>query len=85
MGGIVLSSRLPVKMTFALLAICPLIVGGARFAIGRLQRRMSQSDETRHDTGGSRHSQRGLASQSELLFSTSMARTATQAPELPQS
>jgi MFS transporter, AAHS family, 4-hydroxybenzoate transporter len=51
LGGIVLSSRLPARMTFALLAICPLIVGGATFAIGRLQRRMSQSDETGHDTG----------------------------------
>jgi MFS transporter, AAHS family, 4-hydroxybenzoate transporter len=51
LGGIVLSSRLPVRMTFALLAICPLIVGGATFAIGRLQRRISQSDETGHDTG----------------------------------
>jgi len=50
LGGIVLSSRLPVRMTFALLAICPLIVGWATFAIGRLQRQMSRSDEARHDT-----------------------------------
>jgi AAHS family 4-hydroxybenzoate transporter-like MFS transporter len=48
LGAIVLSSRLPVKMTFALLAICPLIVGGATFAIGRLERRMSESDEAGH-------------------------------------
>jgi MFS transporter, AAHS family, 4-hydroxybenzoate transporter len=43
LGGIVLSSRLPVKDTFALLAICPFIVCGAALAIGQLQRKLAET------------------------------------------
>jgi AAHS family 4-hydroxybenzoate transporter-like MFS transporter len=43
LGGVVLSSRLPVKNTFALLAVCPLVVCGAAFAIGLLQRKLAKT------------------------------------------
>jgi AAHS family 4-hydroxybenzoate transporter-like MFS transporter len=38
-GGAVLSTHLPVRVLFALLAVCPLVVGIAIFVLGRLQRR----------------------------------------------
>jgi AAHS family 4-hydroxybenzoate transporter-like MFS transporter len=44
-GGVFLSSRLPVKLVFAFLAVCPFIVGIEVFFIGLLQRRISSSSE----------------------------------------
>lgn len=44
-GGITLSSRLPVKVTFALMAICPFVVGVSMFIVGRLQNRMGRAEE----------------------------------------
>lgn len=44
LGGVVLSSHLPVRHTYALLAICPCLVGVTAFAIGRLQRRLAQTE-----------------------------------------
>lgn len=46
-GGVTLSSRLPVKATFALMAACPLVVGVCMFAAGRLQNRMQREAEKR--------------------------------------
>jgi MFS transporter, AAHS family, 4-hydroxybenzoate transporter len=45
LGGVVLSSHLPVRFTYALLAICPCLVGITAFMIGRLQRRLAQTEE----------------------------------------
>lgn len=45
LGGVVLSSRLPVRFTYALLAICPCLVGVTAFIIGPLQRRLAQTEE----------------------------------------
>jgi MFS transporter, AAHS family, 4-hydroxybenzoate transporter len=42
-GGIFLSSRLPVKHIYALLAICPVLVAAGVLIIGRLQRRIAGS------------------------------------------
>ena len=39
-GGAVLSTHLPVKNTYALLAVCPLILGACVVAIGLIDRRM---------------------------------------------
>ena len=44
-GGVTLSSRLPVKATFALMAICPFVVGVCMFIVGRLQGRMARAQE----------------------------------------
>jgi AAHS family 4-hydroxybenzoate transporter-like MFS transporter len=41
-GGLVLSSHLPVKMTYAILAICPAIVAVSTFALGMLHSRLLQ-------------------------------------------
>jgi MFS transporter, AAHS family, 4-hydroxybenzoate transporter len=51
-GGVALSSRLPVKMVFAPLAICPLVVGFAVFFIGRLEDRIG-ADEAAVSGAGS--------------------------------
>jgi AAHS family 4-hydroxybenzoate transporter-like MFS transporter len=40
-GGILLSSRLPVKHVYALLAVCPILVAAGAFYIGGLQRRIA--------------------------------------------
>jgi AAHS family 4-hydroxybenzoate transporter-like MFS transporter len=45
LGGIALSSRLPVKLVFAPLAICPVVVGCAVFFIGRLQHRIAANED----------------------------------------
>ncbi len=42
-GGIVLSSRLPLQQTFAVMAICPAALGTCMLAIGTLQRRAQRS------------------------------------------
>lgn len=47
-GGLTLSSRLPVKATFALMAVCPFIVGICMFIVGRLQIRMAREAERKH-------------------------------------
>jgi MFS transporter, AAHS family, 4-hydroxybenzoate transporter len=46
-GGITLSSRLPVKATFGLVAVCPFVVGVCMFVVGRLQDRMVRDAEKR--------------------------------------
>lgn len=51
LGGVVLSSHLPVRFTYALLAICPCLVGITAFAIGRLQRRLAQSEGATRQPG----------------------------------
>jgi MFS transporter, AAHS family, 4-hydroxybenzoate transporter len=50
LGGVALSSHLPVKMVFAPLAICPVVVGCAVFFIGRLQHRIAAGEEVEHAT-----------------------------------
>ncbi len=44
LGGVVLSSRIPVKLVFAMLAVCPFVVATCVLAIGRLQRRLARSE-----------------------------------------
>ena len=44
-GGVTLSSRLPVKATFAFMAVCPFVVGISIFIVGRFQNRMEQNEE----------------------------------------
>lgn len=44
-GGVILSSRLPVRQLFALLAVCPCVAGAGIFALGLIQRRMLRQDE----------------------------------------
>jgi AAHS family 4-hydroxybenzoate transporter-like MFS transporter len=46
-GGLTLSSRLPVKASFALMALCPMVVGVSMFIVGRLQHRMAPN-QPRH-------------------------------------
>jgi AAHS family 4-hydroxybenzoate transporter-like MFS transporter len=46
-GGVALSSRLPVKSTFAVMAVCPFIVGVAMYIVGHLERRMSRNGQRR--------------------------------------
>ena len=46
-GGVALSSRLPAKSTFAVLAVCPLIVGVAMYIVGQLEKRMSRDGQRR--------------------------------------
>lgn len=46
-GGFTLSSRLPVKATFALMAACPFVVGVCMFIVGRLQSSMVRNAERR--------------------------------------
>lgn len=43
-GGVTLSSRLPVRAIFALMAICPAVVCVCMFMVGRLQYRMAQNE-----------------------------------------
>jgi MFS transporter, AAHS family, 4-hydroxybenzoate transporter len=38
-GGVVLSTHLPVRVLFAILAACPFAMGVAVFVLGRIQRR----------------------------------------------
>jgi AAHS family 4-hydroxybenzoate transporter-like MFS transporter len=45
LGGIILSSRLPVKSVFALLCVCPFIVAFAVAGIGRIQGRMRHAGD----------------------------------------
>ena len=40
-GGVYLSSRMPVKLMYAFLAVCPLVVGMGMFIIGKIQQRSS--------------------------------------------
>jgi MFS transporter, AAHS family, 4-hydroxybenzoate transporter len=47
LGGVALSSRMPVKLVFAMLAVCPFVVAACVLAIGQLQRRIAQTEETR--------------------------------------
>jgi AAHS family 4-hydroxybenzoate transporter-like MFS transporter len=42
LGGVALASGMPVKLMFAFLAICPLVVGIGIFIVGRIQHRMAQ-------------------------------------------
>jgi AAHS family 4-hydroxybenzoate transporter-like MFS transporter len=44
-GGLLLSTRGPIKPTFAIMAICPFIVGVTMYILGRLQQRMSRNGE----------------------------------------
>jgi AAHS family 4-hydroxybenzoate transporter-like MFS transporter len=44
-GGVTLSSRLPVKATFAIMAICPLVVGVCMFIVGRLQSQTARTEQ----------------------------------------
>jgi len=46
LGGVVLSSHLPVERTYALLAICPCLVGATALAIGRLEQRLRLRKDT---------------------------------------
>ena len=46
-GGILLSSRLPVKHVYALLSICPVLVGVGVLLIGRRQRNMASGNGSR--------------------------------------
>lgn len=45
-GGVILSSRLPVRQLFALLAVCPCVVGAGVFTLGLIQRRLLRRDDT---------------------------------------
>jgi MFS transporter, AAHS family, 4-hydroxybenzoate transporter len=45
LGGVALSSHLPVKLVFAMLAVCPFVVAACVLAIGRLQRRLARTEE----------------------------------------
>jgi AAHS family 4-hydroxybenzoate transporter-like MFS transporter len=45
LGGIALSSRLPVKLVFAMLAVCPFVVAACVLAIGRLQRQLPRIEK----------------------------------------
>ena len=42
LGGVALSSRMPVKAVFAMLAVCPVVVAACVLMIGRLQRRLAR-------------------------------------------
>ena len=46
-GGVILSSLVPVKFLFAFLAICPLVVGVGIFSLGIIQRRSLRGGEER--------------------------------------
>lgn len=46
-GGAILSSRMPVRLLFALLAVCPLVVGAGVFTLGLIQRRLLRKDAAR--------------------------------------
>jgi AAHS family 4-hydroxybenzoate transporter-like MFS transporter len=43
-GGVVLSTHLPVRILFALLAVCPFVVGVGVFILGLIQRRLLRRD-----------------------------------------
>jgi AAHS family 4-hydroxybenzoate transporter-like MFS transporter len=43
-GGVVLSTHLPVRILFALLAVCPFVVGVGVFMLGLIQRRLLRRD-----------------------------------------
>jgi AAHS family 4-hydroxybenzoate transporter-like MFS transporter len=43
-GGIALSSGMPVKVMYAFLAVCPLVVGIGIFIVGRIQQRTLQQN-----------------------------------------
>ena len=43
-GGVVLSTHLPVRILFALLAVCPFVVGVSVFMLGLIQRRLLRRD-----------------------------------------
>jgi AAHS family 4-hydroxybenzoate transporter-like MFS transporter len=45
LGGVALSSRMPVKLVFAMLAICPFVVAACVLMIGRLQQRLARTEE----------------------------------------
>jgi len=46
LGGVILSSHLPVRYTYALLAICPCLVGATALTIGLLERHLRLLDRT---------------------------------------
>ena len=50
-GGVVMSSVLPVKDTYIFLATCPLIVGITIFIVGRIQNRISRDHDTQRLPG----------------------------------
>jgi AAHS family 4-hydroxybenzoate transporter-like MFS transporter len=51
LGGVALSSHMPVKAVFAMLAVCPLVVAACVLMIGRLQRRLARSDDAQRWAG----------------------------------
>jgi AAHS family 4-hydroxybenzoate transporter-like MFS transporter len=44
LGGVALSSRMPVKLVFAMLAVCPFVVAACVLIIGRLQKRLALTE-----------------------------------------
>jgi AAHS family 4-hydroxybenzoate transporter-like MFS transporter len=51
LGGVALSSRMPVKGVFAMLAVCPFVVAACVLMIGRLQRRLARTEQAQHRAG----------------------------------
>lgn len=45
-GGLLLTTALPVRMLFAALAVCPLVVGASVFGLGRVQRRLRAKEKS---------------------------------------
>ncbi|MGH9715346.1 MAG: MFS transporter [Candidatus Acidiferrales bacterium] len=44
-GGHLLATRMPVRMLFAVLAVCPVVVGAGAFFLGLIQRRLARTEQ----------------------------------------